>query len=100
MTYCQRTQLRILSSIVTTSSSLGRHESGRTLTPLVSLSPSRPLDEPTKAFSLQEKLSRWWSIEANLEERNSYHIVYGNLHNILHVYDRPIQYDTSSVLPG
>jgi hypothetical protein len=56
------------------SNSLGGRESDRTHTLLVSLSSSGPRDEPTKPFSLQEKLSRWWSIE---EEWNSYdHIVY------------------------
>lgn len=33
---------------------------------------SGQLDEPTKPFSLQEKLSRWWSIERRLQERSSY----------------------------
>jgi hypothetical protein len=57
---------------------LGGRESDRTHTLLVSLSSSGPLDEPTKPFSLQEKLSRWWSIEGNLQEWNSYDIVYRN----------------------
>lgn len=63
MTYYHCTQPRILFSTVMMSSSLGGRESGRTHTPLVSLFSSGSLDEPTKPFSLQEKLSRWWSIE-------------------------------------
>jgi len=51
------------------SNSLGEQESGRTHTLLVSLSSSGPLDESTKTFSLQEKLSRWWSIKENLQSR-------------------------------
>jgi hypothetical protein len=76
MTYCYCTQPRILSSTAMMSNSLGGRESDRTHTLLVSLSSSTPLDESTKPFSLQERLSRWWSIEENLQEWNSYDIVY------------------------
>lgn len=63
MTYCHCTQPRTLSSTVMTLNSLGGQESGRTHTPLVSLFCNGPLHEPTNPFSLQEKLSRWRSIE-------------------------------------
>ena len=67
------------------SNSLGGRESDRTHTLLVSLSWSGRLDELIDPFSFQEKLSRWWSIKENLQERNSYDVVYRNYHD---VYER------------